>query len=81
MVNIQTTQVLVMHPSHIALKRQPLEKDKVGRHYKLRLEPMEGSTWETAKMRDESGQINLQPFIRTEDKRKHPGTARSAGTR
>ena len=74
-------QILVMHPSHIALKRQPLEKYRVGLQYKLRLEPMEGSPWETAKMRDDSGQINLQPFIRAEDKRKHPATVGSALTR
>ena len=68
-------QVLVMHPSFIALKPQPLDKYRVGKSYKLRLQPVEGTLWDTAKTRDESGQINLQPYIRADDKVKHPGAA------
>lgn len=68
-------QVLVMHPSFIALKPQQLGKYRVGKNYKLRLHPVDGTLWDTAKTRDESGQINLQPYIRVEDKLKHPGSA------
>ncbi|MFN2507936.1 MAG: hypothetical protein ABR589_04090 [Chthoniobacterales bacterium] len=65
-------QILVMHPAHIALKEQKL-KYKIGKRYKLRLDRMEGTLWDTAKARDETGQINLQPYIRLEDKKRHPG--------
>ena len=66
-------QVLVMHPAHIALKEQKLDKFKIGKRYKLRLDRMEGSLWDTAKARDESNQINLQPYMRLDDKARHPG--------
>jgi hypothetical protein len=66
-------QILVMHPAHIALKEQKLDKFKIGKRYKLRLDRMEGSLWDTAKARDESNQINLQPYMRLDDKAKHPG--------
>jgi len=65
-------QILVMHPAHIALKEQRL-KYRMGKGYKLRLDRIEGTLWETAKARDESGQINLQPYIRVEDRKRHPG--------
>ncbi|HMJ07006.1 MAG TPA: hypothetical protein VK474_12170 [Chthoniobacterales bacterium] len=65
-------QILVMHPAHIGLKPQRL-KYRIGKRYKLRLAPVEGTLWETAKARDESGLINLQPYIRLEDRAKHPG--------
>lgn len=65
-------QVLVMHPAHIGLKEQRLDKYRIGKRYKLRLDPMEGTLWETAKTKDESGQINLQPYLQVEDKSRHP---------
>jgi hypothetical protein len=64
-------RVLVMHPAHIALKEQKL-KYRIGKRYKMRLDPLEGTLWDTAKARDESGQIDLQPYIRVEDAKKHP---------
>ena len=64
-------QILVMHPAHIGAKEQRL-KYRIGKRYKMRLDPMEGTLWETAKARDESGQINLQPYIQVEDKKRHP---------
>ena len=64
-------QILVMHPAHIALKEQRL-KYRIGKRYKMRLDRMEGTLWDTAKARDESGQINLQPYIRVEDRKRHP---------
>jgi hypothetical protein len=69
-------QILVMHPSYIALKKQPLDQYRIGKSYKLKLQPVEGSLWDTAKTRDDSGQVNLQPYIRTDDKGKHPGGRR-----
>jgi hypothetical protein len=66
-------QILVMHPAHIALKEQKLDKFKIGKRYKLRLDRMEGSLWDTAKARDESNQIQLLPYMRVDDKAKHPG--------
>ncbi len=65
-------QILVMHPAHIGLKPQKL-KYKIGKRYKLRLDRMEGTLWETAKAKDESGRIDLQPYMRVEDLARHPG--------
>ncbi|MEP6808757.1 MAG: hypothetical protein ABI992_00815 [Chthoniobacterales bacterium] len=64
-------QILVMHPAHIGAKPQRL-KYRIGKRYKLRLDRIEGTLWDTAKSRDESGQINLMPYIRLEDERRHP---------
>jgi hypothetical protein len=65
-------QILVMHPAHVALQPQRLDKFRIGKSYKLRLHPIEGTLWSTAKARDESGQINLQPYIKVEDLKRHP---------
>ncbi len=65
-------QILVMHPAHIGLKAQRL-KYRIGKRYKLRLDRMEGTLWDTAKARDESGLINLQPYMQVEDLKRHPG--------
>jgi hypothetical protein len=73
-------QILVMHPAHVGLKPQKLKKFKIGKRYKLGLQPLEGTLWDTAKMRDDSGEINLQPFIRIEDNRRHPGDSASAAS-
>ncbi|MDQ2659573.1 MAG: hypothetical protein M3Y03_04060 [Verrucomicrobiota bacterium] len=70
-------QILVMHPAFIGLKPQPLDKYRIGKRYKLHLRPLEGTLWDTAKARDESGQINLQPYIRVEDLAKHPANKSS----
>jgi hypothetical protein len=64
-------RVLVMHPAHIALKPQKL-KYRIGKRYKMRLDPLEGTLWDTAKARDESGQIDLQPYMRADEAKKHP---------
>ncbi|MEP6955404.1 MAG: hypothetical protein ABI883_01155 [Chthoniobacterales bacterium] len=66
--------LLVMHPAHIATKEQRLDKFRIGKRYKLRLDRLEGTLWETAKARDESNQINLLPYMLIEDLKKHPGS-------
>jgi hypothetical protein len=68
-------QILVMHPAYIGLRRQRLHY-RVGRTYKLRLHELEGTLWNTVKSKDDSGLINLQPYIRIEDEAKHPENAR-----
>ncbi|MDQ6623382.1 MAG: hypothetical protein M3Y86_07855 [Verrucomicrobiota bacterium] len=65
-------QILVMHPAFIALKPQRLDKFRLGKRYKLRLHLLEGTLWSTAKMRDETGQINLTPYIGVEDLKQYP---------
>ena len=64
-----------MHPAYIGLRRQRLHY-RVGRTYKLRLHELEGTLWKTVKSKDDSGLINLQPYIRIEDEAKHPENAR-----
>ncbi len=71
--NYPERQVLVMHPSFIALKKQKLDKFRIGKNYKLRLHPMDGTLWETAKAKDETNQVDLQPYMRLEDLKRHPG--------
>jgi hypothetical protein len=65
-------QILVMHPAYVALKPQRLDKFKLGKRYKLRLHPLEGTLWSTAKARDETGEINLTPYIPLDDLKQHP---------
>ena len=67
-------QVLVMHPGHIRLAKQSLRKYRVGRTYKLQLRPLEGTAWNTVKRKDDSGLLDLEPYIRVEDETKYPET-------
>lgn len=67
-------QILVMHPAHIRLAKQPLRKYRVGRTYKLQVRPLEGTAWATVKRKDDSGLLDLEPYIRVEDETKCPET-------
>jgi hypothetical protein len=67
-------QVLVMHPAYIGLKRQSLRKYRIGRTYKLRLCELEKTPWNTVKRRDDSGRLDLDPYIKLEDEAKYPGS-------
>jgi hypothetical protein len=69
-------QILVMHPAYIKLKEQRLSRWKIGRTYKLQLHELENTVWKTVKSKDDSGLINLQPYIRVQDEMKHPDHAR-----
>jgi hypothetical protein len=64
-------QILVMHPAYIGLKKQKL-RYRVGKTYKLQLHELEDTVWKTVKSKDDSGLINLQPYIRIQDETKHP---------
>jgi hypothetical protein len=66
-------QIIVARPAHIALKPQPLERYKLGKTYKLRLRPLRGTAWNVAKTKDDSGLIDLEPYIALEDEGKFPG--------
>lgn len=70
------TQILVMHPAYIKLKEQRLGKWKMGRTYKLQLHELENTVWKTVKSKDDSGLINLQPYIRVQDEKRHPDHGR-----
>jgi hypothetical protein len=65
-------QILVMRPAHIGLQPQPLYRYKVGKTYKLRLHELEGSAWRTIKAADDSGLINLIPYIEVDDEARLP---------
>ena len=69
-------QILVMHPAYIKLKEQRLGRWKIGRTYKLQLHELENTVWKTVKSKDDSGLINLQPYIRVQDEKRHPDHAR-----
>ena len=69
-------QILVMHPAYIGLHKQSLFKYHVGRTYKLELRELEGSIWNTVKSKDDSGRLDLQPYIRVQDEARYPENAR-----
>jgi hypothetical protein len=65
-------QILVMHPSYIAMRRQSLRKYHLGRTYKLSLHELEQTPWSTVKRRDDTGRMDLEPYIRIEDEARYP---------
>jgi len=69
-------QILVMHPAYIGLRPQKLGRYRIGKTYKLQLHELEGTVWKTVKSKDDSGLINLQPYIRIQDEIRHPEHAR-----
>src|SRR6266513_593581 len=69
-------QILVMHPAYIALKPQSLGKFRIGRSYELQLRALDGSLWRTIKSKDDSGRIELEPYIRVQDEARYPKSAR-----
>ena len=69
-------QILVMHPAYIGLQPQSLEKLRVGKTYELQLRPLDGSIWNTIKSKDDSGRIELEPYIRVQDEARYPKSAR-----
>jgi hypothetical protein len=68
-------QILVMHPAYIKLEEQRLGRWRIGRNYRLQLHELENTVWKTVKSKDDSGLINLQPYIRVQDEVKHPDHA------
>src|SRR6266480_1677966 len=69
-------QILVMHPAYIGLRRQSLGKFHIGRSYELQLRGLDGSIWSTVKSKDDSGRIELEPYIRIQDEARYPKSAR-----
>ncbi len=65
-------QILVMHPAYIKLREQRLGRWKIGKTYRLQLHELEKTVWKTVKSKDDSGLINLEPYIRVQDERRHP---------
>jgi hypothetical protein len=65
-------QILVMHPAHIGLTIQPLDKYQIGKSYDLHLRELEGTLWATVKSQDDSSRIDLVPYIQLEDDIKFP---------
>jgi hypothetical protein len=69
------SHILVMHPAYIGLKKQKL-RYRIGKTYKFKLHELEETVWKTVKSRDDSGLINLQPYIQLRDETRHPEYAR-----
>jgi hypothetical protein len=69
-------QILVMHPAYIKLEEQRLGRWRIGRNYRLQLHQLENTVWKTVKSKDDSGLINLEPYIRVQDEMRHPDHAR-----
>jgi hypothetical protein len=65
-------RILVMHPAHINLKEQLLEDYQIGRRYTLTVREVKGTPWETIKSSDESGALDLEPYISLDDVAKLP---------
>src|SRR6476619_3727621 len=69
-------QILVMHPAYIGLQPQSLGKFRIGQSYELQLRTLDGSVWSTIKSKDDSGRIELEPYIRVQDEARYPKSAR-----
>ncbi len=69
-------QILVMHPAYIGLQSQSLGKFRIGRTYELQLRTLDGSLWSTVKSKDDSGRIDLEPYIRVQDEARYPKSGR-----
>jgi hypothetical protein len=69
-------QIVVMHPAYIGLQPQALEKFRIGKTYELQLRPLDGSIWSTIKSKDDSGRIELEPYIRVQDEARYPKSGR-----
>ena len=69
-------QILVMHPAYIGLQPQALGKFRIGRTYELQLRTLDGSIWSTIKSKDDSGRIDLEPYIRIQDETRYPQSPR-----
>ena len=69
-------QILVMHPAYIGLQPQSLGKFRIGKTYELQLRPLDGSIWSTIKSKDDSGRIELEPYIRIQDEARYPKSGR-----
>jgi hypothetical protein len=69
-------QILVMQPAYIGLQPQSLGKFRIGRTYELQLRTLDGSIWSTMKSKDDSGRIDLEPYIRVQDEARYPKSAR-----
>jgi hypothetical protein len=41
----------------------------------LKLHPLEGSPWETVKVKDDSGLLDATPYIQIKDEARYPGHA------
>jgi hypothetical protein len=74
--NYQEKQILVMHPAYIGLQPQSLGKFHIDRSYELQLRGLDGSVWSTVKSKDDSGRIDLEPYIRIQDEARYPKSAR-----
>jgi hypothetical protein len=68
--------ILVMHPAYIGLQPQSLRKFRIGRTYELQLRTLDGSLWSTVKSKDDSGRIDLEPYIRIQDETRYPQSPR-----
>jgi hypothetical protein len=64
--------ILVLHPAHIALKPQPLDKYVIGKSFLLQLDPIDATAWTTTKTSDETGRIDLIPYIQQADEGRLP---------
>jgi hypothetical protein len=69
-------ELLVMHPAHIGQKEEPLHKYVVGGVYRMELIEFEGSPWEAIKRSEQTGRLELLPFIRKEDEARFPSGGR-----
>ena len=69
-------EILVMHPAHIRLRQEPLEKYAAGESYTFHLVDFEGSVWESIKRSDSTGKLELLPFIQKEDEARAPSAKR-----
>jgi len=74
--NYKCQKIVVMHPAHIGLKPQELSNFAIGKKYKLRLSLLAKTAWRAEKCRDDSSELDLEPYIQVEDEKRYPNHVR-----
>jgi len=69
-------KMVVMHPAHIGLKEQDLTPFALGKDYQMQVRLLSNTVWRAEKCRDDSDELDLQPYIQVQDERKFPARVR-----
>ena len=68
--NYAAEKIVVMHPAHIGGKEQDLSKFVIGKNYDLRVRLLANTAWRAEKCRDDSDELDLEPYIQIADEKR-----------
>ncbi|MGA0846018.1 MAG: hypothetical protein ACO3RV_05705, partial [Luteolibacter sp.] len=70
---VDETDVLVMHPAYIGLKKQDLGTYRIGELIELELRPLDDSSlWSGIRTLDDTDSFELMPYLLVADELRHP---------